>query len=1144
MKKLFIFLVAFFIATSFAQAAADINLGDFEDGTVNSWVTWGGTVTNASNPLKNTDNNSDKVLQVVTTAQYQGVAKGGLNVNIADYQKVTLDVYDPTGAVNFIVNVYGKNASNSDVSKGFYPSTNAGAWKHYEVDLTNSTNFGTFVSITQIALQNNTVATNLLFDNIKIVAKPSTPPTKITLSAATLTPIVGKKITTSLTVEPATAGSQVTYGTSDATIATVTSAGVVTALKAGAVKIYATSTLDANVSDTLFFTISDPVVGTSMVQANFENGINPNQTQGGWNGAGTPAPTVTIVDNPNKVGNSSDKVLKVEKCNRYAAAVKTPAIDLNKYNRIKFKVYSDSAYVDFQFAMNINNSIAEKYTATGITKATWTEYEYVIDPAMAADGQFYIKMNSPKATYSRVTPPNADSLGYTFYIDSITFIAGDGSTYKPVNALTIRGANNVNTITTDNGTLQMEAVFTPEDASNKSVTWSLVNQNADTATISATGLLTAVRNATVKVKAVSVDGGFSATQDIAISNQVVPVAGITITAPDTIRAANGPAKFFASISPADADTLTYISSLVDSTGNAVTTASINAADSTITSLANGYAILKVVAAGNSTIKAEKTIIIVYQEVFVDSVKLTFDNDTTITTRKGSIELKANVYPSYATNTNVTWSVSDATIATVSNKGVVKANGTKNGSFMVYVTSNEGAKKDSIRITASNQVLFNLATFAGDLPAGATIDTIEGKKYLKVRVNGWNTTIAVEPVVTYSNSTAKFTYKYDKDTVTKTDVVQAFIQFADSGFVSKKAFTENPASTTFKTVTAKLQADTIVNLQIAAQSTANWSALKGYVVYISQMEFTNPFNMTTFEGKVPDGGEIVKINNKDYLKIRVNGWGTAFAIEPVVAKSYSTVKFSYKYDKDTVTKTDAVQAFIQLAPGDFKKNKAITDNPASTTIKELTSTLVDTTFSMLQLAAQSTANWSALKGYVVYIGKMEFFTPVLVTKIEISGESSITTAKGTTTLTAKVTPTNATTTAVKWSVDNTAIATIDAKTGVLTAVANGTVVVTATATDASGVKATFTVTITGQTSINNASIASLSVYPNPVVDVLNIRSNETISTVAIYSMSGQLNRIASVNGNSVELNLSGLKNGVYFVKIQTANGSTTQKVVKK
>lgn len=1139
MKKLFIFLVAFFIATSFAQAAADVNLGDFEDGTVGSWQNYGSAPLNAANPTT-TGNASAKALKFDYTAKYAGIRILSQSITVADYDSLTFNVYNSSGAVQYIVNIKGTDAGGASKTVSNYPYTVASGWVKYKVNF--STISSTLSIITSIELQSNAdVTSSLFFDNILVSAKPSTPPTKITLSASPLTPIVGKKITTALAVEPATAGSQVTYGTTDATVATVTASGVVSFLKAGTVKISATSTLDANVSDTLTFTVSDPVVGTSMVQANFEDGTNPNTTQGGWNGAGTPAPTVSVVDNPNKVGNASDKVLKVEHCNQYAAAVKTPAIDLNKYNRIKFKVYSDSAYADFQFAMNINNSVAEKYTATGITKATWTEYEYVIDPALAANAQFYIKMNSAKSKYSKVTPPNADSLGYTFYIDSITFIAGDGTTYKPAASLAIQGTGNINAITTDNGTLQMEAVFTPADASNKDVVWSLINQNADTATISATGLLTAVRNATVKVKAVSVDGSISATKDIAISNQVVPVAGIAITAPDTIRAANGPAKFSASISPADADTLTYTSSLVDSTGNAVTTASINAADSTITALANGYAILKVVSTGNSTIKAEKTIIIVYQEVLVDSVKLTFDNDTTINTRKGSIELKANVYPSFATNTNVTWSVSDTTIASVSNKGVVKAKGTKNGSFKVYVTSNQGAKKDSIKVTASNQVLFNLATFKGDLPAGATIDSIDGKAYLKVRVNGWGTSLAVEPIITYSNSTAKFTYKYDKDTVTKTDVVQAFIQFADSGFVSKKAFTENPASTTFKTVTAKLQADTIVNLQIAAQSTSSWSALKGYVVYISQMEFTNPFNMTTFEGKVPTGGEIVKIDSKDYLKIRVNEWSTAFAIEPVVAKSYSTVKFSYKYDKDTVTKTDVVQAFVQLAPGNFKKNKAITDNPASTTIKELTSTLADTTFSMLQLAAQSTSNWKALNGYVVYISKMEFFTPILVTKVEISGESSITTAKGTITLTATVTPSNATDKTAKWSVDNTAIATIDAKTGVLTAVANGTVVVTA---DVSGVKGTYTVTISGQTSIGSTSIASLSVYPNPVVDVLNIRSNETISMVTIYSMTGQLNRIASVNSNSAEINLSGLKNGIYFVKIQTANGTATQKVVKK
>ena len=62
--------------------------------------------------------------------------------------------------------------------------------------------------------------------------------------------------------------------------------------------------------------------------------------------------------------------------------------------------------------------------------------------------------------------------------------------------------------------------------------------------------------------------------------------------------------------------------------------------------------------------------------------------------------------------------------------------------------------------------------------------------------------------------------------------------------------------------------------------------------------------------------------------------------------------------------------------------------------------------------------------------------------------------------ASVLPTNATNKDITWSVDNTAIATISS-TGLLKAVANGTVTVNATANDGSGKVATKTITISGQ-----------------------------------------------------------------------------------
>ncbi|HET6556826.1 MAG TPA: Ig-like domain-containing protein, partial [Prolixibacteraceae bacterium] len=81
--------------------------------------------------------------------------------------------------------------------------------------------------------------------------------------------------------------------------------------------------------------------------------------------------------------------------------------------------------------------------------------------------------------------------------------------------------NTGGTITADNGTLQMTAAFEPSDASNQVIKWSVVS-GTGMATISSTGLLTAVADGTVTVKAVTTDGSNkSATTEVVISGQAI-----------------------------------------------------------------------------------------------------------------------------------------------------------------------------------------------------------------------------------------------------------------------------------------------------------------------------------------------------------------------------------------------------------------------------------------------------------------------------------------------------------------------------------------------------------------------------------------------------------------------------------------------
>ena len=80
-------------------------------------------------------------------------------------------------------------------------------------------------------------------------------------------------------------------------------------------------------------------------------------------------------------------------------------------------------------------------------------------------------------------------------------------------------------------------------------------------------------------------------------------------------------------------------------------------------------------------------------------------------------------------------------------------------------------------------------------------------------------------------------------------------------------------------------------------------------------------------------------------------------------------------------------------------------------------------------------------------------------------------------------------------------------------------------------------------INNANMedVSVSVYPNPASDILNIRSANRVIAVNVFNIVGQTVISTNPGANQTELDLSTLTSGVYFVKVETILGTKTQKV---
>ena len=84
---------------------------------------------------------------------------------------------------------------------------------------------------------------------------------------------------------------------------------------------------------------------------------------------------------------------------------------------------------------------------------------------------------------------------------------------------------------------------------------------------------------------------------------------------------------------------------------------------------------------------------------------------------------------------------------------------------------------------------------------------------------------------------------------------------------------------------------------------------------------------------------------------------------------------------------------------------------------------------------------------------------------------------------------------------------------------------------------------GSLSTTNFSKENLVIYPNPVVNKLNIYvPDSVVEKVMIFNVSGQL--VKTINGNVGSVDLSSLNSGLYLVQVKTKNGILNKKFIKK
>lgn len=142
-----------------------------------------------------------------------------------------------------------------------------------------------------------------------------------------------------------------------------------------------------------------------------------------------------------------------------------------------------------------------------------------------------------------------------------------------IESITVTGIGDATTIETDNGTLQMLADILPVDATNQNVSWSVI-PGSGTATINSAGMLSALTNGMVIVRADALDGsGIYGTLEITITNQTTDIKVTSVTvrgAGDSgeITVSGGTLQMYADVLPVNATNQTVTWSVFSGTGSA------------------------------------------------------------------------------------------------------------------------------------------------------------------------------------------------------------------------------------------------------------------------------------------------------------------------------------------------------------------------------------------------------------------------------------------------------------------------------------------------------------------------------------------------------------------------------------------------
>ncbi len=237
---------------------------------------------------------------------------------------------------------------------------------------------------------------------------------------------------------------------------------------------------------------------------------------------------------------------------------------------------------------------------------------------------------------------------------------------------------------------KLVVTISPGNATNKSVAWS--SSNTSVVTVQ-NGEVTAIKAGSATVTVKSVDGGKSATCEVTVKENSVPVTSISLDKSSVELFVDESVTLTATIEPEDATDKSVEWSSSDegvaTVSEGVVTA-VKAGDATIT--------VKSVDGGKS---ASCNVTVKEKDNTIHVTGISLSQESAELEEGETFELTATIEPEDATDKSVEWSSSDEGVATVS-EGVVTA--VKAGNAIITVKSVDGGKSASCNVTVKEKVV--------------------------------------------------------------------------------------------------------------------------------------------------------------------------------------------------------------------------------------------------------------------------------------------------------------------------------------------------------------------------------------------------------------------------------------------------------